>query len=84
MILRARLAWAHDFVNNPSLNAAFKSLPGGSFTVGGAPTPKNSALTSAGAELFLNANWPVVAKFDGEFASGSQTYTGSGTLHYAW
>jgi hypothetical protein len=25
-----------------------------------------------------------VAKFDGEFASGSQTYAGTGTLRYTW
>ena len=44
----------------------------------------NSALTSAGAELFLTPRWTLLAKFDGEFASGSQTYAGSGTLRYSW
>jgi uncharacterized protein with beta-barrel porin domain len=28
LILRARVAWAHDFVSNPALSAAFESLPG--------------------------------------------------------
>ena len=37
LLLRARLAWAHDWVNNPSLSAAFEGLPGTSFTVNGAP-----------------------------------------------
>ena len=62
----------------------FQSLPGSSFTVNGAPIPQNSALTSAGAELFLASNWTLLAKFDGEFANGSQTYAGSGTLRYSW
>ena len=31
-----------------------------------------------------HANWTLTAKFDGEFASGSQTYAGTGTLRYAW
>ena len=84
LILRARAAWAHDFVNNPSLNATFQSLPGGSFTVNGAQIAHDSALTSAGAELFLTPRWTLLAKFDGEFASGSQTYAGSGTLRYSW
>ncbi len=84
LILRARLAWAHDWVSNPSLGAVFQSLPGGSFTVNGAPMPANSALASAGAELFLASNWTLLAKFDGEFANGSQTYAGSGTLRYTW
>jgi autotransporter-associated beta strand protein len=84
LILRAQLAWAHDWVSNPALNASFESLPGTSFTVDGAPIPKNSALTSEEAEWWLNADWSLIAKFDGEFASGSQTYAGSGTLRYTW
>jgi hypothetical protein len=28
LILRGRLAWAHDFVANPTLSAAFQALPG--------------------------------------------------------
>ncbi len=84
LVLRGRLAWAHDFVGNPALGATFQALPGGSFTVNGAPIPHDSALTSAGAELFLTPRWTLLAKFDGEFAGGSQTYAGSGTLRYSW
>ncbi len=84
LILHAKLAWAHDWVSNPSLNASFQSLPGTSFTVNGAPIPQNSALTSAGAQLFFTPNRSLLAKFDGEFASGSQLYAGSGTLRYTW
>jgi uncharacterized protein with beta-barrel porin domain len=84
LVLYGRAAWAHDFVNNPSLNAVFQALPGGSFTVNGAPIPHESALTTAGAQLFLTPHWTLLAKFDGEFANGSQTYGGSGTLRYTW
>ena len=84
LILRAKVAWAHDWVSNPALNASFESLPGTSFTVFGAPVPHDSALISAGAQLFFTPNWSLLAKFDGEFAAGSQTYTGSGTLRYSW
>jgi outer membrane autotransporter protein len=84
LVLRARAAWAHDWVSNPSLNAVFQTLPGGGFIVNGAPIPENSALVSAGGQLFLSPNWSVMAKFDGEFASGSQTYAGTGTLRYTW
>jgi autotransporter-associated beta strand protein len=84
LILRAQLAWAHDWATNPALNASFENLPGTSFTVNGAPIPKDSALTSEEAEFWLNANWSLIAKFDGEFGSGSQTYAGSGTLQYKW
>jgi uncharacterized protein with beta-barrel porin domain len=81
-VLRARLAWAHDWVSNPSLNAVFQALPGGGFIVNGAPIPEDSALVTASGQLFLTPNWSVMAKFDGEFASGSQTYAGTGTLRY--
>ncbi len=84
LVLRGRLAWAHDFVSNPSLSAAFESLPGSSFIVNGAPLPQNSALTSAGAELFITPRLTLLVNFDGEFAQGSQTYAGSGTLRYRW
>jgi outer membrane autotransporter protein len=80
LILRARLAWAHDFVTNP----AFQTLPGSNFIVNGAPIPRDSALMSAGAEMFLAPNWTLLAKFDGEFAHGAQTYAGSGTVRYSW
>jgi hypothetical protein len=32
----------------------------------------------------INANWTAIAKFDGEFASTAQTYSGTGTLKYSW
>jgi outer membrane autotransporter protein len=84
LILRGRLAWAHDWVSDPSLTAGFQALPGSTFIVYGAPIPHDSALTTAGAESRINSNWSVLGNFDGDFASGSQTYSGSGTVRYTW
>jgi uncharacterized protein with beta-barrel porin domain len=84
LVLRARVAWAHDWISNQSLGAVFQALPGSNFTVNGAALPQNSALTTASAELHINANWTAIAKFDGEFGSGAQTYAGTGTLKYSW
>ncbi len=84
LILRGRVAYAHDTVGNPALNATFQTLPGASFIVNGAPIPKDSALTSVGAQLFITAQWSLLAKFDGEFAQGAQSYASSGTLRYVW
>ncbi len=84
LILRERLAWAHDSLSGAALTPTFQALPGASFTVNGAAVPKSSALTSAGAQLFLTANWSLEAKFDGEFASSAQTYAGTGILRYSW
>ena len=85
LALRGRAAWAHDWVTDPSLTAAFLALPGGgAFIVNGATPAHDSALVTAGAEIKLRSGWAVMAKFDGEFANGSQTYTGTGKLRYTW
>ncbi len=84
LILRARLAWAHDWISNPALGAVFQALPGSNFIVNGAAPPHDSALTTLGAELRMTANWSLLGKFDGEFGTGAQTYAGTGTLRYIW
>jgi outer membrane autotransporter protein len=84
LTMRARVAWAHDWVSDPTLTAAFQALPGTSFIVNGATPAKNSALVSEGAELRLANGFAFLAKFDGEFASHSSTYGGTGTVRYTW
>jgi autotransporter-associated beta strand protein len=84
LTLRARVAWAHDWVSDPTLVALFQTLPGASFIVNGATPAKNSALVSEGAELRLANGVALLAKFDGEFASHSSTYAGTGTVRYTW
>jgi outer membrane autotransporter protein len=84
LTLRARVAWAHDWVSDPTLAAVFQTLPGASFIVNGATLAKNSALTSAGTELRLANGVTLIGKFDGEFASRSSTYDGTGTVRYTW
>src|SRR5260370_37194196 len=84
LALRGRVAWAHDWVSDPSLLPAFQALPGASFIVNGATPAKNSALASAGTELRLANGVTLLAKFDGEFASHSTTYAGTGTVRSTW
>ena len=84
LTLRARAAWAHDWITNPTLTAAFESLPGAGFVVNGAVPAKDRALASVGGDLHIAPNWMLQAKFDGEFASRTQTYAGTGTLRYTW
>jgi uncharacterized protein with beta-barrel porin domain len=67
-------------VSNPALQAVFQALPGSSFIVNCAALPADSALITVSAEVRLNAIWSLLAKFDGEFASNSQTNAGTGTL----
>ena len=53
-------------------------------TVLGAPIPQNSGLASIGADWFINPDWKLLAKFDGEFASHSNIYAGSVALRHSW
>ena len=84
LALRARVAWAHDWVSDPSLTPLFQALPGASFIVNGALLPQNATLASAGGELRFGNGITLLAKFDGEFASHSSTYGGTGTFRYRW
>jgi outer membrane autotransporter protein len=82
--LRAKVAWAHDWVSDPTLAAVFQALPGAGFIVNGATPAKDSALVSAGSELRLANGVTFIGKFDGEFATHSSTYAGTGTVRVAW
>jgi outer membrane autotransporter protein len=84
LALRGRVAWAHDWVSDPTLAPLFQALPAASFIVNGAVLPQNAALASAGGELRLANGITLLAKFDGEFASHSSTYGGTGTFRYRW
>ncbi|MBH5399990.1 autotransporter domain-containing protein [Bradyrhizobium sp. CNPSo 4010] len=84
LTVRARAAWAHDWVSDPTLVAAFQALPGASFIVNGATPAKDAAVASAGAELKFSNGVALSAKFDGEFAARSTTYSGTASLRYAW
>jgi uncharacterized protein with beta-barrel porin domain len=84
LALRGRLAWAHDWVSDPTLTPLFQALPGASFVVNGATPAKNSALASVGGELRLANGVTLLGKFDGEFASNASTYGGTGTIRYTW
>jgi uncharacterized protein with beta-barrel porin domain len=84
LTVRSRLAWAHDWVSNPALTAAFQALPGSGFIVNGAVPAKNLALASIGLEVRLLSGVTLLTKFDGEFGSNTQTYAGTGTLRYRW
>jgi autotransporter-associated beta strand protein len=84
LVLRARLAWAHDFDNDQNINATFQTLPGANFTIGGATPAADSALVSLAAEYFLNNGWRVAGRFDGEFSSNKTSYAGTASLRKVW
>jgi hypothetical protein len=52
--------------------------------VNGAAPPPNLALLSGGGEYRFANSLSLGGRFDGEFASRSQTYAGTGTARYVW
>ena len=84
LTLRSRFAWAHDFNTDRNVTAVFQTLPGASFVVNGAAQARNSALTSASAEMTWRNGWSAVASFEGEFSDISRSYAGKGVVRYAW
>ena len=83
-MLRARLAWAHDFNTDQSSQAVFQTLPGATFTGGGAVPTADSALVSFAAEYFLTGGWRVGGRFDGEFSANKVSYAGTATARKVW
>ncbi|MBX9841204.1 MAG: autotransporter domain-containing protein [Xanthobacteraceae bacterium] len=81
---RSRLAWGHSWTSTPSLNAGFVALPGAIFTVTGAAPAKDVLLASAGFDLSLTSGVTLLGKFDGEFGSGTQIFSGTAALRYRW
>ncbi len=84
LTLRGRAAWAHDYQNDRSLQAAFQSLPGASFVVNGATAARDAALTSASAEVSWRNGFSLAATFEGEFSETTRSYAGKGVVRYAW
>jgi len=82
--LFGRLAWAHDWQSNPSIEASFTGLPTTSFVVAGARRAPDQALITAGLEWRMAKDWTLMAKFDGEFGKGSQLYAATGRVAYTW
>jgi autotransporter-associated beta strand protein len=82
--LTNRTAWAHDSNTDSSASATFQSLPGATFTSGGATPSPNAALISLGAEMKWHNGWSIAGLLDGEFSRTTIGYTGKGTVRYAW
>jgi autotransporter-associated beta strand protein len=84
LVWRSRLAYAHDWVSDPTLLAAFELLPSAGFTVEGALPVKNAGLVSSGLELRIAHGATLFTKFEGEFSVHGEAYVGSAGLRYNW
>ncbi|MCK1719897.1 autotransporter domain-containing protein [Bradyrhizobium sp. 141] len=84
LVLRSRLAWAHDFNPDRSIAASFQTLPGASFVVNGAAQARDAAMTTASAEMKFMNGVSLAATFEGEFSNVTRSYAGKGVARYSW
>jgi uncharacterized protein with beta-barrel porin domain len=84
LILRGRVAWAHDYDPDRSIAATFQTLPGASFVVNGAAQASDSALVTASIEKKWLTGWSAAATFEGEFSDVTRSYAGKGVVRYTW
>ena len=81
---RGRAAWAHDYNIDRSIAATFQTLPGASFVVNGAAQARDSALTTASAEMKFASGISLAATFEGAFSDVTRSYAGKGVVRYGW
>ncbi len=84
LLLRGRLAWAHDFNPNRTISATFQALPDASFVVNGAAQAADGALVTASLEKKWRSGWSAAASFDGAFSTVTRGYAGKGVVRYSW
>jgi uncharacterized protein with beta-barrel porin domain len=84
LTLRGRAAWAHDYNTDRAASATFIALPGASFVVNGASPARDSARTTASAEMSFISGISLAATFEGEFSDVTRSYAGKGVVRYTW
>jgi autotransporter-associated beta strand protein len=84
LMLRGRLAWAHDFNTDRNVQATFQSLPGSAFVVNGASPAADTALTTVSAETIWRNGWSASLTADAQLSDTTHSYSGKGVVRYSW
>ena len=84
LVLRGRLAWAHDFNTDRNVQAAFVTLPGSAFVVNGAQPAADTALTTVSAETLWRNGWSASVTADAQLSDTTHSYSGKGVVRYNW
>jgi autotransporter-associated beta strand protein len=84
LMLRGRLAWAHDFNTDRNVQATFLTLPGASFVVNGAAPSADTALTTISAETLWRNGWSTSVTADAQLSDTTRSYSGKGVVRYSW
>jgi autotransporter-associated beta strand protein len=84
LMLRGRLAWAHDYNTDRNVQATFQSLPGSAFVVNGASPAADTALTTVSAETLWRNGWSTSITADAQLSDTTHSYSGKGAVRYSW
>jgi autotransporter-associated beta strand protein len=84
LMLRGRLAWAHDFNTDRNVQATFLTLPGSAFVVNGAQPAADTALTTVSAEMLWRNGWSASATAEAQLSDTTHSYSGKGVVRYNW
>jgi uncharacterized protein with beta-barrel porin domain len=84
LMLRGRLAWAHDFNTDRNVQATFQALPGSAFVVNGAAPAADTALTTIAAETIWRNGWSASVTADAQLSDTTHSYSGKGVVRYSW
>jgi autotransporter-associated beta strand protein len=84
LMLRGRVAWAHDFNTDRNVQAVFLTLPGSAFVVNGAQPAADTALTTASAEMLWRNGWSAAVTADAQLSDTTHSYSGKGVVRYNW
>lgn len=78
--LGARLAWAHEYNTTGTVSAWFQSLPGSTFTVSGAPLPRDAGIVRVTSNMQLDEAWSLRLQADAEFGNNYGSIAGTARL----
>ena len=84
LVLYGRVAWAHDFVSNPALGAAFQTLPGSSLHRVRRADPAQLGADDGRRAIVSDTAMDADRQIRRRIRPGLADLRGSGTLRYAW
>jgi uncharacterized protein with beta-barrel porin domain len=84
LTVHGRAGWAALDERRHEVGAAFQTLPGSQFSLGGPSGPGQLGLLSAGATLQLGPLWWLSASTSAEQGGRTQSHAGSATLQARW
>ena len=79
-----RMAWAHQYWRDNSINALFPVLPVSGFTVQGATAPADALLLASGAEYKFGNGLSLRGKLEAELANSATTFAASAMFRASW